>query len=164
MIMKEMGANAIRSSHNHPAPELLELCDSLGPMVMDEAFDMWRKKKRHTTIRAISTNGTNATSPTSWCATATTHSFIMWSIGNEVLEQWSHADADTLSLEQANLLLNFGHSADMLAAEGEMSVNSLLTIKLANAVRELDPTRPVTSGCKRTQSGQPPLPFGEHST
>lgn len=32
-------------------------------------------------------------------------SIIMWSIGNEVLEQWSHADADTLSLEQANLLL-----------------------------------------------------------
>ncbi len=44
-IMKEMGANAIRSSHNPPAPELLELCDSMGFMVMDETFDMWRKKK-----------------------------------------------------------------------------------------------------------------------
>ncbi len=42
-IMKEMGANAIRSSHNPPAPELLELCDSMGLMVMDETFEMWRK-------------------------------------------------------------------------------------------------------------------------
>ena len=52
-------------------------------------------------------------------------SIVIWSIGNEVLEQWSDAKADTLSLEQANLILNFGHSKDMLAAEGEeMSVNS----------------------------------------
>ena len=40
-----MGANAVRTSHNPPAPELLDVCDSLGIMVMDEAFDMWRKKK-----------------------------------------------------------------------------------------------------------------------
>lgn len=71
----------------------------------------------------------------------------MWSIGNEVLEQWSHADADTLSLEEANLILNFGHSKDMLAKDGEMSVNSLLTKKLADIVKQLDPTRPVTAGC-----------------
>ena len=71
----------------------------------------------------------------------------MWSIGNEVLEQWSDAQADTLSLEEANLILNFGHSADMLAKEGEESVNSLLTKKLADFVRTLDPTRPITAGC-----------------
>ena len=71
----------------------------------------------------------------------------MWSIGNEVLEQWTDAKADTLSLEEANLVLNFGHSADMLAKDGEMSVNSLLTKKLADMVRKLDATRPVTAGC-----------------
>ena len=74
-------------------------------------------------------------------------SIFMWSIGNEVLEQWSDAQADTLSLEEANLILNFGHSADMLAKEGEESVNSLLTKKLADFVRTLDPTRPITAGC-----------------
>ena len=42
-------------------------------------------------------------------------SVFMWSIGNEVLEQWSDAKADTLSLEEANLILNFGHSSEMLA-------------------------------------------------
>ena len=71
----------------------------------------------------------------------------MWSIGNEVLEQWSDAQADTLSLEEANRILNFGHSADMLAKEGEESVNSLLTRKLAGFVKALDSTRPVTAGC-----------------
>lgn len=59
-ILKEMGANAVRSSHNPPAPELLELCDSMGMMVMDETFDMWRKKRRRTTMHDISRNGTNA--------------------------------------------------------------------------------------------------------
>ena len=70
-------------------------------------------------------------------------SIFMWSIGNEVLEQWTDAKADTLSLAEANLVLNFGHSADLLAKDGEMSVNSLLTKKLADMVRKLDATRPV---------------------
>ena len=44
-ILRDMGVNAIRSSHNPPAPELLNMCDSMGIMVMDESFDMWRRKK-----------------------------------------------------------------------------------------------------------------------
>ena len=73
----------------------------------------------------------------------------MWSIGNEVLEQWSDAAADTLSLEQANLILNAGHDASTLAHSDELSVNSLLTQHLAKLVKENDPwgTRPVTAGC-----------------
>lgn len=39
--MKEMGVNAIRTSHNAPAPELLDLCDRMGLLVQDESFDMW---------------------------------------------------------------------------------------------------------------------------
>ena len=143
-----MGANAIRSSHNPPAPELLELCDSLGLMVMDETFDMWRKKKSaHDYARYFPE--WHERDLTDLVVRDRNHpSIIMWSIGNEVLEQWSDAKADTLSLEEANLILNFGQSADMLAAEGdELSVNSLLTKKLADMTRELDPTRPVTAGC-----------------
>ena len=45
-ILKEMGVNAIRTSHNPPAPELLELCDRMGLLVMDEAFDAWRRGKK----------------------------------------------------------------------------------------------------------------------
>jgi beta-galactosidase len=74
-------------------------------------------------------------------------SILMWSIGNEVLEQWSSAEADTLTLEQANLILNAGHDASTLAKEGELSVNSLLTRHLAEIVRRYDKTRPITAGC-----------------
>lgn len=44
-IMKEMGVNAIRTSHNAPAPELLDLCDRMGLLVQDESFDMWERRK-----------------------------------------------------------------------------------------------------------------------
>lgn len=147
-IMKEMGVNAIRCSHNPPAPELLDLCDSMGLMVMDEAFDMWRKKKTKCDYSRYF-NEWHERDLTDIIRRDRNHpSIIMWSIGNEVLEQWTHADADTLSLEQANLLLNFGHSKDMLAIEeGEKSINSILTKKLVDMVKELDTSRPVTSGC-----------------
>ncbi len=153
-IMKEMGANAIRSSHNPPAPELLELCDSMGFMVMDETFDMWRKKKTsHDYSRYFPE--WHEKDLTDLVVRDRNHpSIIMWSIGNEVLEQWSDASADTLSLEEANLILNFGHGDEMLAKDGEpLSVNSLLTIKLADMTRELDPTRPVTAGCNEPNPG-----------
>ena len=44
-ILKEMGCNAIRTSHNPPAPELLDMCDQMGFLVMDETFDTWRGNK-----------------------------------------------------------------------------------------------------------------------
>lgn len=153
-ILKEMGVNAYRASHNPPAPEVLDLCDRMGFLVMDETFDMWRKKKtahdysryfpewHERDLRDLILRDRNHPS------------VIIWSIGNEVLEQWSDAKADTLSLEQANLILNFGHSKEMLAAEGDnMSVNSLLTKKLADMVRFLDPSRPVTAGCNEPNPG-----------
>lgn len=126
-ILKEMGCNGIRCSHNPPAPELLDLCDRMGFIVMDEAFDMWRKKKTaHDYARYF--NEWHERDLNDFILRDRNHpSVFMWSIGNEVLEQWSDAKADTLSLEEANLILNFGHSSEMLAKEGEESVNSLLT-------------------------------------
>ncbi len=147
-ILKEMGCNGIRCSHNPPAPELLDLCDRMGFIVMDETFDMWRKRKT-TYDYSRHFNEWHERDLTDLMLRDRNHpSIFVWSIGNEVLEQWSDAKADTLSLAEANLILNFGHSADMLAKEGaEMSVNSLLTKKLADMTRALDPTRPVTAGC-----------------
>lgn len=146
-ILKEMGCNGIRCSHNPPAPEWLDLCDRMGFIVMDEAFDMWRKKKTAYDY-SLYFNEWHERDLHDFILRDRNHpSVFMWSIGNEVLEQWSDAQADTLSLEEANLILNFGHSADMLAKEGEVSVNSLLTKKLADFVKALDPTRPVTAGC-----------------
>lgn len=152
-ILRDMGVNAIRSSHNPPAPELLELTDSMGFIVMDETFDMWRKRKTpHDYARYF--DDWHEKDLTDLIKRDRNHpSVMMWSIGNEVLEQWSDASADTLSLEEANMILNFGHSPEMLAQEGDMSVNSLLTAKLADMVRELDPTRPITAGNNEPSPG-----------
>ena len=160
-ILKEMGVNAYRASHNPPAPEVLDLCDRMGIMVMDETFDMWRKKKTsHDYARYFPE--WHERDLTDLLLRDRNHpSVIMWSIGNEVLEQWSDAKADTLTLEQANLILNFGHGKEMLAGEGEeLSVNSLLTRKLSDMVHDLDqlllgvyrPCRPVaTTVCRLIQ-------------
>ncbi|WP_300631993.1 glycoside hydrolase family 2 TIM barrel-domain containing protein [uncultured Duncaniella sp.] len=153
-ILKEMGANAYRASHNPPAPEVLELCDRMGILVMDETFDMWRKKKTSHDYARYFPEWHERDLSDLVRRDRNHPSVIMWSIGNEVLEQWSDAKADTLSLEQANLILNFGHSKDMLAAETDsMSVNSLLTKKLADMVRSLDGSRPVTAGCNEPNPG-----------
>ncbi|MBO4663234.1 MAG: DUF4982 domain-containing protein [Bacteroidaceae bacterium] len=146
-ILKGMGINGIRCSHNPPAPELLDVCDSLGMLVMDEAFDMWRKAKtKHDYARYF--NEWHERDLRDFMLRDRNHpSIVIWSVGNEVLEQWTDADADTLTLEQANLLLNFGHSADQLAKDdGTMSVNSLLTRKLVALMKEYD-NRPITAGC-----------------
>ena len=149
VILKEMGVNAVRCSHNPPAPELLNMCDTMGLLVMDESFDMWRRKKSQNDYARFFDEWHRQDLSDLVKRDRNHPSVIMWSIGNEVLEQWSSADADTLTLEQANLILNAGHDASTLAKDGEMSVNSLLTQHLAEIVKEFDPYggRPVTAGC-----------------
>ncbi|KAA1244767.1 beta-galactosidase GalB [Aquimarina sp. RZ0] len=86
-IMKSMGVNALRTSHNPPSPELLEVCDRLGIVVIVEAFDEWKKGKvpngynkyfdkwHEKDLRDMIKRDRNHPS------------VIMWSIGNEILEQ-----------------------------------------------------------------------------
>jgi beta-galactosidase len=152
-ILQKMGCNAIRCSHNHPAPELLELCDKMGFIVMDEAFDMWRRRKTaHDYSRYF--NQWHERDLTDLVVRDRNHpSVMMWSIGNEVLEQWTDAKADTLSPEEANMMLNFGHGANQLAKDTTLSVNSLLTAHLAGIVKSLDDSRPVTAGCNEPDPG-----------
>lgn len=87
--MKEMGCDAIRTAHNMPSTMQMDLCDSLGMMVMAESFDMW--------IYPKCKNG-YATFFKEWAdrdiVNLVKHhrnhpSIIMWSIGNEIPEQWS---------------------------------------------------------------------------
>lgn len=146
-LLKEMGANAVRCSHNPPAPELLNMCDTMGIIVMDESFDMWRRRKTKNDYARFFDQWAERDLSDLVLRDRNHPSVLMWSIGNEVLEQWSSADADTLTAEQANLILNAGHDASTLAQGTEMSVNSLLARNLADIVRRYDPTRPVTAGC-----------------
>ena len=151
-ILKDMGCNAIRTSHNMPTPELVALCDEMGFMMMIEPFDEWDIAKCENGYHRYFNEWAERDMVNMLHNYRNNPCVIMWSIGNEVLEQWSDAKADTLSLEEANLILNFGHSPDMLAREGEESVNSLLTKKLVDFVKELDATRPVTAGCNEPNS------------
>ena len=145
--LKAMGVNSIRSSHNPPAPELLNMCDTMGLIVMDESFDMWRRKKTQNDYARFFDEWHERDLTDLVLRDRNHPSILMWSIGNEVLEQWSSAEADTLTLEQANLILNAGHDASTLAKDGELSVQSLLTQHLAEIVKRYDTSRPITAGC-----------------
>ena len=115
-MLREIGCNAVRMSHNPPAPELLELTDRMGFMVMDEAFDVWERSKtpldhhlifqdwHEQDLRALARRDRNCPS------------VILWSVGNEVGEQYTDKEG---------------------AALGK---------RLCDIVREEDSTRPITSG------------------
>ncbi|MGZ3939147.1 MAG: glycoside hydrolase family 2 TIM barrel-domain containing protein, partial [Flavisolibacter sp.] len=119
-ILKGMGCNSIRTSHNPPAPELLDLCDKMGFVVMDEAFDMWAKAK---TKYDYSNDWSqwHAKDLGDFIVRDRNHPSVMiWSIGNEILEQWGdEKKGDT--------------SGRPIARE------------LAAIVRSLDATRPITT-------------------
>lgn len=146
-ILKAMGCNGIRTAHNQPAPELLELCSKMGFIVMDETFDMWRKRKTQNDYARYFDEWYERDLRDMMLRDRNHPSIFMWCVGNEVLEQWTDASADTLSLEEANLLLNFKRDASMLANSEELSVNSLLCQQLVGIIKSYDTTRPVTAGC-----------------
>jgi beta-galactosidase len=118
-ILKEMGCNAIRFSHNPPAAELLDLCDQMGFLVIDEAFDMWQKRKNkfdyHLNFKEWHKKDLEA-----MILRDRNHpSVIMWSIGNEIREQFD-------------------------------STGTSITQELVSIVKNLDPTRPVTTALTET--------------
>jgi beta-galactosidase len=126
-IMRAMGANALRTSHNPPAPELLDLTDRMGFIVMDEAFDQWRKKKTDHDYH-LDFDAWHERDLADMVRRDRNHpSVFIWSIGNEVMEQWVDGDS----------------TAAPIARE------------LAEIVRRLDPTRPITSGNNNGSSANP---------
>lgn len=123
-ILKEMGCNAIRTAHNAPAPELLELCDRMGILVQVEAFDCWKKGKstndysnsfmkwHEKDLRAMVHRDRNHP-----CV-------VMWSTGNEVREQGRGKE---------------GHQ---------------ISQRLTDIIKSEDATRPVSAGCNNYKAGQ----------
>ncbi len=142
--LRQMGVNALRCSHNPPAPEVLNMCDTMGIVVVDESFDMWRRKKSQRDYARFFDEWHERDLADLVRRDRNHPSIIAWSIGNEVLEQWSSADADELTLEQANLILNAGHE---VVASDNTHPNAMLTQHLANLVKASDPSRPITAGC-----------------
>ncbi len=142
-LLQEMGVNAIRTSHNPPAPELLDLCDRLGLLVMEEAFDEWTPSKNKWV------QGRNSGPPSKfgyaeffseWSVRDIQDmvrrdrnhpSVIMWSIGNEIdypNDPFSHPV--------------LGNNYRPLNPRAENL--PILARPLIDAVKELDTTRPVT--------------------
>jgi beta-galactosidase len=113
-ILREMGCNAIRTAHNPPAPGLLELTDQMGFLVIDEIFDSWELKKTPLDFHLIFPDWSEPDSRAFVRRDRNCPSVILWSIGNEVGEQYT--------------------------AEAGAAVAK----RLYDFVKEEDPTRPVT--------------------
>jgi beta-galactosidase len=114
-IMKQMGVNAIRTSHNPPAPALLDLADRMGFVVMDEVFDEWKENKTDFGYGLVFDEWSERDTRDMVRRDRNHASVVMWSIGNEIPEQGDTAKAEAMAT------------------------------RLAGFVREEDPTRYVTA-------------------
>lgn len=128
--LKEMGANALRFSHNPPDPALLDAADEMGFVVMDEAFDEWANMK----IKEYGSNTHESRGYSEWFTTCWQEdmtamllrdrnhpSIIMWSVGNEVREQ----------------LVPYGWN---------------IAKALVGLCHSIDPSRPVTQACDQVKA------------
>ncbi|WOD42813.1 beta-galactosidase GalB [Hwangdonia lutea] len=92
-ILKDMGANAIRSSHNMPSLEQLELCDEMGFLFLAESFDEWAKPKVENGYHRFFETDAEKDIVNLVHATRNHPSIVMWSSGNEVPDQWGSQGA-----------------------------------------------------------------------
>ena len=114
LILKSMGVNAVRTTHNMPAVELLELADEMGILIVDEAFDMWEMSKT-TYDYARFFKEWSARDVKSWICRDRNHPcVILWSIGNEIYDTHAteHGQEITRYLKEQVLLHDpYGHAA-----------------------------------------------------
>jgi beta-galactosidase len=106
-ILKSGGCNAIRTAHNPPAPEFLDLCDELGMLVMDEAFDEWLQGKRDNSYKLYFAEWHTRDLQAMLLRDRNHPSVVMWSIGNEIPDQ-STKEGPALARE----LIALCHSLD----------------------------------------------------
>lgn len=114
-MLRELGCNAIRLSHNPPAPELLDLTDRMGFLVIDEVFDSWERKKTAHDFHLIFPDWYEADTRSFIRRDRNHPSVIAWSYGNEVGEQYTDA------------------------------AGAVIAQKLHDIVHEEDPTRPASA-------------------
>ena len=124
-ILREMGVNSIRMAHNPPAPELLELTDKMGFLVVNEIFDVWERKKRPLDFNLIFPDWHEQDLRALIRRDRNNPSVIMWSFGNEVGEQYTGEEG---------------------AAVGR---------RLHNIVKEEDTTRPTTASMNFAKPDMP---------
>lgn len=125
-ILKGMGINGIRTTHNPPAPELLDLCDQMGFLVMDETFDAWTWDKENTPFNYnLYFADWHERDLSDHIQRDRNHpSVILWSIGNEIPEQYGEND----------------------------NVGTAITKDLVAIVKKYDTSRPVSAGLNMTEN------------
>ena len=114
-ILKEMGCNAIRFSHNPPASEYLDLCDQMGFLVIDEAFDMWQKRKNKFDYHLEFKEWHKKDLEAMVMRDRNHASVIMWSIGNEIREQFD-STGTTITEELVSIIKSLDKSRPITAA------------------------------------------------
>ncbi len=119
-ILKAMGCNALRTAHNPPAPELLDLCDEMGLLVMDEAFDVWKVPKTRFDYHLDWDEWHKRDLEDQVRRDRNHPSVFIWSIGNEIPEQLN------------NNGIGYG-----------------IAVELRSIIRGIDSTRPITAGNNR---------------
>ncbi len=124
-ILAELGCNAIRLAHNPPAPELLDLTDRMGFLVIDEIFDSWERKKTPLDFHLIFPEWYEADTRSFIRRDKNHPSVIAWSYGNEVGEQYT---ADT---------------------------GAIISKRLYDIVKDEDPTRPATASMNYAKPHMP---------
>jgi beta-galactosidase len=114
-ILKEMGCNAIRTAHNPPAPEFLDLCDKMGFLVMDESFDVWKKKKVSKDYN-VNFDEWHKTDLQDMIKRDFNHpSIILWSIGNEIREQFDSTGI-AITKELVKIVKDIDRSRQVISA------------------------------------------------
>ncbi len=117
-ILREMGVNGIRTAHNPPAPELLDLCDKMGFIVMDEVFDMWKKEKSKFDY-SHSWDEWHEQDLRDFVLRDRNHpSIFIWSIGNEIPEQWG-PEGTPIAKELASIVKSLDTTRPITAALNE---------------------------------------------
>jgi len=114
-ILKAMGCNAIRTAHNPPAPEVLDLCDKMGFIVMDEAFDMWKKKKNKFDYGSDFTEWHRKDLEDLVKRDRNHPSVFMWSIGNEIREQFD-SSGTSIAKELVQIVKNIDSTRPVTCA------------------------------------------------
>jgi len=124
-MLQQMGANALRMSHNPPDPQLLALTDRMGILVVDEVFDSWQRKKTPLDFHLIFDDWHEQDLRAMIRRDRNHPSIIMWSIGNEVGEQYTDKDGAAVAR------------------------------RLHGIAREEDPTRPTTTAMNYAKPDMP---------
>ncbi|MDR7372632.1 glycoside hydrolase family 2 TIM barrel-domain containing protein [Flavobacterium aquidurense] len=114
-ILKGMGVNGIRTSHNPPAPELLELCDKMGFIVMDEAFDMWKQSKTKYDYGNDWDKWHKKDLIDQLLRDRNHPSIFVWSIGNEIPQQWDESGV-TIAKELSAIVRQYDKTRPITAA------------------------------------------------